>query len=160
MTMDRLTAMEVFVRIVETARSPVAADEEFSASATADLCSCPGFMKNDSLHRIKLTLPWGHGNNAARVSITCRAARPDSAGAEVDVFSMILAIESWRQQPHDMHSGETAVLCETPNFRCLAQLLRHLLYQFGYDVSKPVQLLLPSGMADGTARVLDVLLTI
>jgi hypothetical protein len=95
-------------------------------------------MKDDSLHRIKLTLPWGHGNNAARVNITCRAARPDSAGTEVDVFGMILAIDGWRQQPHDMHSGETAVLCETANFRCLAQLLRYLLHQFGYDMSKPV----------------------
>jgi hypothetical protein len=117
-------------------------------------------MKNDSLHRVKLTLPWGHGNNSARVSITGRAARPDSTGAEVDVFGVILAIDSWRQQPHDMHSGETAVLCETANFRCLAQLLRYVLNQFGYDMSKPVQLLLPNGMADGTARVLDVLLTI
>ena len=95
-------------------------------------------MKNDSLHRVKLTLPWGHGNNAARVSITCSAARPDCGGAEVDVFRMILAIDSWRQQPHNMRSGETAVLCETPNFRCLAQLLRYVFYQFGYDMSKPV----------------------
>ena len=95
-------------------------------------------MKNDSLHRIKLTLPWGHRNHAACVSITCSAARPDSGGAEVDVFGVVLAIDSWRQQPHDMHSGETAILCETPNFRRLAQLLRYVLYQFGYDMSKPV----------------------
>src|ERR1700741_1576600 len=117
------------------------ANEELSASAAANLCSCPGFMKNDALHRIKLTFPWGHGNNAARVNITCRVARPDAAGAEVDVFGVILAIDSWRQQPHDMHSGETAVLCETADFRRLAQLLRYLLHQFGYDMSKPVQLL-------------------
>jgi len=95
-------------------------------------------MKNDSLHGVKLTLPWGHGNQAARVSITCSAARPDSGEAEVDVFGMILAVDSWRQQPHDMHSGETAVLCETLNFRCLAQLLRYVLYQSGYNMPKPV----------------------
>ena len=135
--------MEVLVRVVEIGsflrrRERQALNEDLSASAAADLCPCPGFMKNDSLHRIKLTLPWGHGNKAARVSITCRAARPDSAGAEVDVFGVILAIDSWRQQPHDMHSGETAVLGETPNFRRLAQLLRYVLYQFGYDMSKPV----------------------
>ena len=113
-------------------------DEELSASAAPDLHPRPGFMKNDSLHRIKLTLPWGQRNHAARVSITCGAACPDSGGAEVDVFGVILAIDSWRQQPHDMHSGETAILCETTNFRCLAQLLRYLLYQFGYDMAKPV----------------------
>ena len=95
-------------------------------------------MNNDPLDRIKLALPWGHGNHAARVGITCSAASPDSGGAEVDVFGMILAVDSWRQQPHDMHSGETAVLCETLNFRCLAQLLRYLLYQFGYNMPKPV----------------------
>ena len=134
--------IEVLVRSVETGsffgaarptkRSPV-------HQPAADHHPCPGFMKNDPLHRIKLTLPWRHSNHAARVNITCSAARPDSGGAEVDFFGVILAIDSWRQQPHDMHSGETTILCKTPNFRCLAQLLRYLLYQFGYDMAEPMQ---------------------
>jgi hypothetical protein len=126
------------MRPPEPLQSCQALDEDFGASPAANRCSCPGFMKNDPLHRIKLTVPWSDGNDAARVGITRSAARPDSAGAEVDVFGVILAIDSWRQQPHDMHSGETAILCETQNFRRLAQLLWHLLYQFGYDMSKPV----------------------
>ena len=155
--MDRLTGMEVFVRVVETRsfsgrrRRGVSVHQPLliSVPALASWRMTPSIGSNSPSH-----------GAMARVSITCRAARPDSAGAEVDVFGMVLAIDSWRQQPHDMHSSETAILCETANFRCLAQLLRYLLHQFGYDVPKPVQLLLPSGMADGTARVLDVLLTI
>ena len=93
---------------------------------------------------IELALPRRLGDQAARIGIAGFPPRADAGWTEVDILRVILAIDRRRQQANHVHAREAAIPCQVLHFSMLCRnCFRHALHQFGYDMSQPMQLLLP-----------------
>src|SRR5262245_30740993 len=71
-----------------------------------------GLVQDHAFERITVVLPRLSLNGAHRIGVTCLPALADAVRAEVDVLGMVLIAEPRREQLHDVHARQAAVLGE------------------------------------------------
>src|SRR6516162_1421701 len=126
---------------------------------TSDRCVLVGgLVDDDAGQRVDVTLPRLFGEHPPRMLVTGPPTGCDAGSREVDILSMVLAVEPRRQQPHEVHCGMTAVGSQLLHRRIIACRRGEAHTELANDVAQPVDLLLPGDMAFAPARILNVLL--
>ena len=108
-------------------------------------------VDNHAFNWIEFIPPGGFFHGPLCVSITGIPAHLDARFAEIDVLGMILVFESRSQQRYDMHVGYAAVAGQIAHPRRVTDVLRHVLYELGDDVTQAVDLLLAGNMVCNAA---------
>jgi hypothetical protein len=117
------------------------------------------FMQVEAFGRIDLCFLWGIRKNTARIAITNRPAAADALSAEVDVLGVVLAFEGGAR------SRTTCMRVRHPyaaisRTRLVSHSPSGKYGELGDDVPQAVNLLLPSNVANGAARILNVFLAV
>src|SRR5512133_1953537 len=66
-------------------------------------------VQDYALDRIKLPLPWRLLECSHCSLVTCLSAHADSGWTEIDIFSVVLVFETWRQEAHNVHLRHAAI---------------------------------------------------
>src|SRR5262245_19892494 len=80
--------------------------------------------------------------------------------AEVDIVGVAFIVQPRREQSHDMHARQAAILGQILDDGMIASVLRDQFGQFRDHVPQLVDLTLSRNMARDAARVLDVLVPV
>src|SRR5258708_22234513 len=113
-------------------------------------------VDDDTFDRVDPRVPRRALDHVPRRRVAGLPAGPDAGCGEIDVLRLILAVESRRDQPQNVHRRPAAPRGELAHLRRVASLFRHLLGDLADDVAQMVDLLLPGDVALGAARLLYV----
>ena len=115
-------------------------------------------MQNHTLKGIEFALPRGLIERAQGSEVASLLALADAGSTEIDVLGEVLVVESRRQQPHNMHARDTAVILEL--FRCFTRA--HVLGQqpgkLSDNEAQLMRLFQMRDLSGDAARILYVLL--
>jgi hypothetical protein len=117
-------------------------------------------VQNDAFERVAFVFPGFALQRPGGVRIACVPALPNTRGAEIDVFGVVLVVEPRRKQPHDVHPRQAAIAGEILHQGALARIVGHELDQFGDNVTQFVHLPLTDNVGRDPARILDVFVAV
>ena len=135
----------------------------FSAGSCASRSSnraLTHLVQIEPLDRVDVRFPRRGVQRLARVSDSRFPALPDAGAAEVDVLGLVLTLQARRKKAHDVHSGQTTIAGHFADPRALTLRLREALGELGNNVAQTMDLFLPCDVRDGSARILDLLLSV
>ena len=115
-------------------------------------------MQNDAVQLVALTLPWFLLDHAARAVVTGLPALADPGRTKVDIFGVVLVLDAWRQQAHDMHERGAGAAGELTHGLAVAHIFRDVAEKLLDHMAQAMRFHLVGNVAGNAARVLDVLL--
>src|SRR6266700_3916449 len=83
-------------------------------------------VQDYAFDRIKLSLPRRLPECSHRGLVTCLSAHADSGWTEIDIFSVVLVFETWRQEAHNVHLRHAPIAGQFAHRLALAYIIRNM----------------------------------